>query len=79
MLDVKRPGKEVLAAMAAKEIYIGRIWPAWPTQVRITVGTADEMAAFRKSFTEVMASPTAGLVAPTRPGRLADRPFTHLS
>ena len=79
MLDVKRPGKEVLAAMAAKEIYIGRIWPAWPTQVRITVGTADEMAAFRKAFTEVMASPTAGLRAPKLPGRLAERPFTHLS
>jgi histidinol-phosphate aminotransferase len=79
MLDVKRPGKEVLAAMAAKDIYIGRIWPAWPTQVRITVGTADEMAAFRKTFTEVMASPTAGLKAPKLPGRLAERPFTHLS
>jgi hypothetical protein len=37
------------------------------------------MAAFRKTFTEVMVSPTAGLVAPKRPGRLADRPFTHMS
>jgi histidinol-phosphate aminotransferase len=79
MLDVRRPGKEVMAAMAAKDIYIGRIWPAWPTQVRITVGTADEMAAFRKAFTEVMASPTAGLVPPSLPRRLSDRPFTHLS
>jgi histidinol-phosphate aminotransferase len=65
--------------MAAKDIYIGRIWPAWPTQVRVTVGPADEMAAFRKSFTEVMASPTAGLVAPKLPGRLAERAFTHKS
>jgi histidinol-phosphate aminotransferase len=79
MVDVKRPGKEVQAALAAKDMYVGRIWPAWPTQLRITVGTADEMAAFRKSFTEVMASPTAGLVAPNLPGRLAERPFTHLS
>jgi histidinol-phosphate aminotransferase len=79
MLDVRRPGKEVLAAMGAKEIYIGRIWPAWPTQVRITVGTHDEMMAFRKAFTEVMASNTAGLVAPPMPGRLADFPFTHKS
>jgi len=79
MLDVRRPGKEVLAAMAAKDIYIGRIWPAWPTQVRITVGTTDEMLAFRKAFTEVMASPTAGLVAPPLPRKLAERPFTHLS
>jgi len=79
MLDVRRPGTEVLNGMAAKDIYIGRIWPAWPTQVRITVGTADEMAAFRSAFTDVMASKTSGLTMPKRPGRLADRPFTHLS
>jgi len=79
MLDVRRPGKEVLGAMASKDIYIGRIWPAWPSQVRITVGTADEMAAFRSAFTDVMAGKTAGLTAPARPGRLADRPFTHMS
>jgi histidinol-phosphate aminotransferase len=79
MLDVRRPGKQVLAAMAAKEIYIGRIWPAWPTQVRITVGTHDEMLAFRKAFTEVMSSSTAGLVPAPLPRKLEGRPFTHLS
>ncbi len=79
MLDVKRPGKEVQAALAAKDMYVGRIWPAWPTQVRITVGTPDEMMAFRKAFTEVMSSSTAGLVPPKLPGRLAERPFTHMS
>ena len=72
MLDVTRPGKEVQAALAAKDMYVGRIWPAWPNSVRITVGTPDEMMAFRKAFTEVMASNTAGLVAPPLPGRLAE-------
>jgi histidinol-phosphate aminotransferase len=79
MLDVKRPGKEVLAALAAKDMYVGRIWPAWPNCVRITVGTPDEMMAFRKAFTEVMSSNTAGLVPPEMPRRLQDQPFTHLS
>ncbi|MDR3772975.1 MAG: pyridoxal phosphate-dependent aminotransferase [Terracidiphilus sp.] len=79
MLETGRPGKQVLAAMAAKEIYIGRIWPAWPTQVRITVGTHDEMLAFRKAFKEVMATNTSGLVPPQLPGRLAEHPFSHLS
>jgi len=79
MLETGRPGKEVLAAMAAKEIYIGRIWPAWPTQVRITVGTRDEMLAFRKAFKEVMSTNTSGLVPPKLSGKLADRPFPHLS
>jgi histidinol-phosphate aminotransferase len=69
----------VLAGMAAKGIYIGRIWPAWPTQVRITVGTHDEMQAFRAAFKEVMATNTAGLVAPRLHGRSADHPFPHLS
>jgi histidinol-phosphate aminotransferase len=79
MVDVRRPGKEVMAAMAAKEIFIGRAWPAWPTHVRITVGTADEMLAFRKAFLEVMGSSTAGLVPPPLPSKLAAHPFTHLS
>ncbi|HEY6488608.1 MAG: pyridoxal phosphate-dependent aminotransferase [Terracidiphilus sp.] len=79
MLDVRRPGKEVQAALAHKEMFVGRIWPAWPNSLRITVGTADEMTAFRKAFTEVMNSATAGLEPAPLPGRLADHPFTHLS
>jgi histidinol-phosphate aminotransferase len=82
MLDVRRPGREVQAALAAKDMYIGRIWPAWPTQVRVTVGTHDEMLAFRKAFGEVMSAPassTAGLKPPQLPGRLAETPFTHMS
>ena len=79
MLDVRRPGKEVQAALAAKDMYVGRIWPAWPNSLRITVGTPDEMMAFRKDFTEVMGSNTAGL--PT--AEVARSPgfdtFTHMS
>ena len=79
MLDVKRPGKEVQAALAQKDMFVGRIWPAWPNSLRITVGTREEMNAFQKAFTEVMSGSTAGLVPPGLPRRLAERPFTHLS
>jgi len=79
MLDVKRPGKEVLTAMAAKEVYIGRIWPAWSTCVRITVGTKQEMATFRKTFEEVMNSSTAGLEPTPLHSRMRDTPFSYLS
>lgn len=79
MLDVKRPGKEVQAALAQKDMYVGRIWPAWPNSLRITVGTREEMNAFQKAFTEVMSGSTAGLVPPRLPRRLAERPFTHMS
>src|SRR5258706_6609519 len=57
MVDVKRPGKQFIEAMEAKKVYIGRVWPAWPTHVRVTVGTAPEMEAFKKAFTEAMESP----------------------
>lgn len=79
MLDVKRPGKGVQAALAEKQMYVGRIWPAWPNHVRITVGTAAEMMAFRKDFTEVMSKSTAGLEPAPLPRRLAEHPHTHLS
>jgi histidinol-phosphate aminotransferase len=79
MLDVKRPGGEVLAAMAKKDVYIGRIWPAWPNHVRITVGTKDEMAVFQKSFTEVMSASTAGLKPEQLHERMRETPFNYLS
>jgi histidinol-phosphate aminotransferase len=79
MVDVKRPGSEVIAAMAKKDIYIGRAWPAWPTHVRITVGTQAEMDAFQKAFKEVMSSSTAGLKPEPLHERMRKTPFTYLS
>jgi histidinol-phosphate aminotransferase len=47
MIDTKRPAKQVIDAMAAQKVFIGRIWTAWPTYTRITVGTRPEMDQFR--------------------------------
>lgn len=55
MVDVKRPGQEVVKAMAAEKVYIGRVWKAWPTHVRVSVGTKEEMAKFKVAFEKVMA------------------------
>jgi histidinol-phosphate aminotransferase len=79
MLDTGRPGKEVLAAMQAKNVYIGRVWPSWPTYVRVTVGTHTDMEKFRVAYKEVMASSTAGLEPLLLPERLQKTPHTHLS
>ena len=68
-----------MGAFSAPRSFVGRIWPAWPSSLRITVGTPDEMMAFRKDFAEVMSSNTAGLVPLQLPKRLQDRPHTHLS
>ena len=54
MLDAKRPAKEVIAAMSAQNVFIGRPWPIWPTHVRITVGTQSEMERFHEAFQRVM-------------------------
>jgi histidinol-phosphate aminotransferase len=54
MLDTKRPSKEIIDAMAARNVFIGRAWPIWPTHVRITVGTMPEMEKFQTAFHEVM-------------------------
>jgi histidinol-phosphate aminotransferase len=55
MVDVKRPAREVIAAMAAEKVYIGRPWDAWPTHVRVSIGTQEEMNKFKAAFLKVMA------------------------
>jgi histidinol-phosphate aminotransferase len=52
MVNVKRPGKEFYQAMAAQKVYIGRVWPVWPTWVRVTIGSKDDMAKFKQAFAE---------------------------
>ena len=67
MLDAKRPAKEVIDAMAARNVFIGRAWPVWPTHVRITVGTKSEMEKFQAAFQAVMQSKSAhDAIAPER-------------
>jgi len=55
MVDTKRPGREVINAMAKEKVYIGRVWPSWPTYVRVSVGTRDDMEKFKAAFLKVMA------------------------
>lgn len=55
MLDVRRPGGEVIAALRREKVFIGRVWPVWPTHVRVTVGSREEMAKFKAAFLKVMA------------------------
>jgi histidinol-phosphate aminotransferase len=55
MVNVKQPGANIVAAMRKERVYIGRVWPSWPTHVRVTVGTAEEMEKFKTAFLKVMA------------------------
>jgi histidinol-phosphate aminotransferase len=54
MVDVGRPGEEVIEAMRKQKVYIGRVWPSWPTYVRVSIGTQDEMNKFKAAFLTVM-------------------------
>lgn len=75
MLDTKRPAKEIIDAMAAQKVFIGRIWPAWPTYTRITVGTRPEMEQFQAAFKKAMSGAVAAKVARAIPRRHDGIPF----
>jgi len=81
MVDVKRPGKQFIEAMEAKKVYIGRVWPAWPTHVRVTVGTGPEMEVFKKAFKEAMETPALAVQGPPKSAESwrTDRPYASLS
>jgi len=69
LLDTKRPGKQVIDAMAQQNVFIGRIWPIMPTCCRITVGTHEEMERFQSALQKVMRGTTAFSLQPARPIR----------
>jgi histidinol-phosphate aminotransferase len=73
MIDTGRSGHGVIDAMRARKVFIGRIWPAWPNAVRITVGTPDDMQKFRLAFADVMSQPAMASTPPLKTGALEPR------
>jgi histidinol-phosphate aminotransferase len=56
MVDLRTDPKPIIAKMATDHhVFIGRVWPVWPTYVRVSVGTKDEMERFKTAFVKVMA------------------------
>jgi len=55
MMDVKRPGGEVVKGLADQNVFIGRLWPARPTHVRFSIGTQEDMDKFKAALMKVMA------------------------
>ena len=54
MMEVKQKGEDFAQKMADEKIIIGRIWPVWPTKVRVTVGTQEEMSKFNQAVAKIM-------------------------
>ncbi|CAI8757954.1 MULTISPECIES: pyoverdine biosynthesis transaminase PtaA [Pseudomonas] len=55
MIDVRRPAAAVVKALAERHVHVGRVWKEWPTWVRVSVGTDDDMRRFREAFAKVLA------------------------
>jgi histidinol-phosphate/aromatic aminotransferase/cobyric acid decarboxylase-like protein len=49
MMNVKRPAQAFSQAMSRQGVIVGRVWPVWPTWVRVTVGSPEDMAKFREA------------------------------
>ena len=57
MVDARMPTKDVIEGMKQRNVYVGRAWPVWPTHVRVSIGSADDMTRFKSAFLEVTARP----------------------
>ena len=55
MVDIKRNVRPVILALRQQGVHVGRLFPALPQHLRVTVGTPDEMQAFLTAFRTVMA------------------------
>lgn len=55
MVDVKREVKPVIAALRSEGVNVGRLFPAMPQHLRVTIGKPDEMKQFLGAFRSVMA------------------------
>ena len=54
MIDLRREVRPVIDGMRARGVEVGRVFPALPTFMRVTIGTAPEMKQFVSAFREVM-------------------------
>jgi histidinol-phosphate aminotransferase len=62
MVNLRQPVAPVIDALAKRGVLVGREFPAMPTFLRVTLGTAAEMTRFYPAFREVMRS-----VSPSEP------------
>ncbi|WP_053137647.1 pyridoxal phosphate-dependent aminotransferase [Pseudomonas sp. CMR5c] len=54
MVDVRRPAQEVVDALAARQVKIGRVWDSWPNWARVSIGDEQDMQRFRHAFAQVI-------------------------
>lgn len=53
MFDVRRNVKPLIAQMRGEGVHVGRLFPAMPHYMRVTIGTPDEMERFIAAFRSI--------------------------
>jgi len=54
MIDLRREVRPIIDALRTRGVEVGRLFPALPTFMRVTIGTNSEMKQFLAAFREVM-------------------------
>ena len=55
MFDVKRPVVPLIKALKERNVQVGRLFPALPNHMRLTIGKKTEMEAFLSAFRQITA------------------------
>ncbi|MFS8085415.1 MAG: pyridoxal phosphate-dependent aminotransferase [Acidobacteriota bacterium] len=53
MVDVKRPVRPMIQALGQRGVQVGRVFPALPSYLRVTVGKRPEMETFLTAFRQI--------------------------
>ena len=55
MIDTKKPVTPLIQAMRQRNVQVGRLFPAMPNYMRVTVGKKSEMETFLAGFRQAIA------------------------
>jgi histidinol-phosphate aminotransferase len=53
MVDARMPTPAVIEELKRKNVYVGRPWPVWPTHIRVSIGSTEDMERFKSAFLAV--------------------------
>jgi histidinol-phosphate aminotransferase len=56
MIDLGKPARPISSGLRGRNIEVGRIFPALPNFLRVTIGTRPQMESFVAAFREVIRS-----------------------
>jgi histidinol-phosphate aminotransferase len=56
MIDLKRPVRPVIDALRQRSVHVGRVFPALPNHMRVTIGKQSEMETFLGAFRAAIGS-----------------------